>query len=321
MTLDETLGFPPRPEPPVPVGISACLTGEAVRYDGSDAADALPHRELAGIFDFQAICPEVGIGMGVPRPPIRLVGDGDGVRAIGVDDPNLDVTDALDAFGRAQAVRLDGVCGYIFMTRSPSCGLGSVKVRSEVRGAPHRTDGQGLYAASLLAARSGLPAEENECLFDPAVRGGFINRVLAYAHWRRLAADGLTAGRLIEFHSRYKYLLMAHSIGHYRAAGRLLSDLGGGVARIGERYLTCLMAGLAQPAGCSGHANALSHMQGHLKRRLSARETADLVAVIERCRTGTATVGEAAATLRRAIERHPDAYLGAQAYFSAVRWA
>ncbi|MDD9962012.1 MAG: DUF1722 domain-containing protein [Gammaproteobacteria bacterium] len=315
-----TPDFPPRPEPPVPVAISACLTGQAVRYDGSDAADALPDADLAAVFDYEPICPEMGIGMGVPRAPIRLVGEGDGLRAVGAHDPNLDVTDALSAFGRAQAVRLDSICGYIFMTRSPSCGLASVKVRSEVQGEPYRTDGQGLYAASLLAARSGLPAEENERLFDPAVRGGFINRVLTYAHWRQLEAAGLTAGRLIEFHSRYKYLLMAHSIGHYRAAGRLLSDLRGRVAKIGKRYLACLMEGLAQPAGRSGHANALSHMHGHLKRRLTISETADLVAAIERCRTGAAPVGDACAELLHALKRHPDAYLGAQTYFAAVRF-
>lgn len=304
----------------MPVAISACLTGEAVRYDGSDAAGDLPEADLAAVFEYEPICPEVGIGLGVPRPPIRLVEEGGGLRAVGVDDPNLDVTGALSAFGRAQAARLDSVCGYIFMTRSPSCGLASVKVRREVQGVPYRTDGRGLYAASLLAARPGLPAEENERLFDPAVRGGFINRVLTYAHWRRLEADGLTAERLIEFHSRYKYLLMAHSVRHYREAGRLLSDLRGGVAGTGKRYLACLMEGLARLAGSAGHANALSHMQGHLKRRMSADEAADLRCAIDRCRTGAASVAEACERLRCALDRHPDAYLRKQAYFEAVRW-
>ena len=304
----------------MPVAISACLTGEAVRYDGTDAAADLPAADLAAVFEYEAICPEVGIGLGVPRPPIRLVGEGGGLRAVGVDDPNLDVTGALSAFGRAQAARLDGVCGYIFMTRSPSCGLASVKVRSDVQGAPYRTDGRGLYAASLLAARPGLPAEENERLFDPAVRGAFVSRVLTYAHWRRLEADGLTAERLIEFHSRYKYLLMAHSVRHYREAGRLLSDLRDGVAGIGKRYLACLMAGLARPASRAGHANALSHMQGHLKRRLSADEAAGLRCAIDRCRTGAASVAEACEQLRCALNRHPDPYLRKQAYFEAVPW-
>lgn len=304
----------------MPVAISACLTGEAVRYDGTDAAADLPAADLAAAFEYEPICPEVGIGLGVPRPPVRLVGEGGSLRAVGVDDPNLDVTGALSAFGRAQAARLDSVYGYIFMTRSPSCGLASVKVRSHVQGAPYRTDGRGLYAASLLAARPGLPAEENERLFDPAVCGAFVNRVLTYAHWRRLEADGLTAERLIEFHSRYKYLLMAHSVRHYREAGRLLSDLRDGLVEIGERYLACLMEGLARPAGRSGHANALSHMQGHLKRRMSADERADLMAAIEQCRIGNASVADACAVLLRTLKRHPDAYLGAQTYFAAVRW-
>ena len=316
-----TPDFPPRPEPPLPVAISACLTGQAVRYDGSDAAHALPHEDLAGVFDYVAVCPEVGIGMGVPRPPIRLVGEGRELRAVGVDDPGLDLTVALSAFGRRQAVRLKDVCGYIFMARSPSCGLDSVKVRAKVHGEPQRTDGRGVYAASLLAERPSLPAEENERLLDPARRGAFINRTLAYAHWRCLERGGLTAQRLIEFHARYKYLLMAHSVNHYRAAGRMVSDLRSEVAAIGERYLACLMKGLAQPAARAGHANALSHMQGYLKRRMGRSEAESLTRAIERCRTGAVPVAEACAQLLCALERHPNAYLRKQAYFDAVRWA
>ncbi|MCZ0944559.1 MAG: DUF1722 domain-containing protein [Gammaproteobacteria bacterium] len=312
--------FPPRPEPPVPVAISACLTGEAVRYDGSDAADALPHRELAGVFDYAAVCPEVGIGMGVPRPPIRLVGEGGELRAVGVDDPGLDVTDALSAFGRRQAVRLKDVCGYIFMTRSPNCGLDSVKVRAEVRGEPQRLDGQGVYASSWLREWPSLPVEENERLFDPARRGTFINRTLAYAHWRCLEQGGLTAQRLIEFHARYKYLLMAHSVNHYRAAGQMLSDLRAEVKAVGERYLACLMAGLARPADRAGHANALFHMQGYLKRRMGRSEAESLTRAIDGCRTGALPVAEACAQLLCALERHPNAYLRKQAYLDAVRW-
>ena len=315
-----TPDFPPRPEPPVPVAVSACLMGQAVRYDGSDAASALPQRQLAEVFDYVAVCPEVGIGMGVPRPPIRLVGDGGEVRAVGVDDPELDVTDALSAFGGVQAAALADVCGYIFMARSPSCGLDSVKVRAEVRGEPWRTDGRGVYAASVLAHRPGLPAEESERLFDPARRGAFINRTLAYAHWRRLERGGLTAQRLIEFHACHKYLLMAHSARHYRAAGRLLSDLRQGAAALAPDYLACLMDGLAHPATVAGHANALSHMQGHLKRRLDRSETARLTQAIDQCRTGAMPVAEACALLRCALDRHPDPYLTKQAYFEAGRW-
>ena len=315
-----TPDFPPPPQPPVPVAISACLTGEAVRYDGSEAAGALPQRELAEVFEYQPICPEVGIGMGVPRPPIRLVDQGGKLRAVGVEDSGLDVTDALSAFGRRQAARLKDVCGYIFMARSPSCGLGSVKIRAEVDGEPQRQDGRGVYAASLLGERPSLPAEENERLFDPAVRGAFINRALAYAHWRRLERLGLTAQRLIEFHARYKYLLMAHSVVHYRAAGQLLSDMGAGVEAIGQRYLACLMAGLTHPASRAGHANALAHMQGYLKRRMSRSETAGLTQAIEQCRIGALPVADASAHLLRALDRHPNAYLRQQAYFEAVRW-
>ena len=119
--------FPARPEPPLPLGISECLLGSEVRYDGSGARSFFPHRALEGLFSYQGICPEVGIGMGVPRPPIRLVAR-EGIRAVGVADNRQDYTGRLIDFGQAATPRLGDVAGYVFMQNSPSCGLFRVKV-------------------------------------------------------------------------------------------------------------------------------------------------------------------------------------------------
>ena len=218
--------IPRRPDPPLPVAISECLTGAAVRYDGSDARSRFPHEALDGLLSHVPICPEVGIGMGVPRPPIQLVGDPNRPRVLGVENPDIDVTADLEAYARARSGQLRELYGYVFMERSPSCGLYSVPVRG-VGGAPLHSGGRGVYAREVSRRHPRLPMEENGRLFEHAVRESFLARVFAYAHWRRLREAGLTPARLMEFHSRYKYLLMAHSVPHYRQAGRLLGNADG----------------------------------------------------------------------------------------------
>ena len=218
--------LPPRPAPPLPVAVSECLTGSAVRYDGTDAHDSFPHDALEGLLSLVPICPEVGVGMGVPRPPIQLVGDPRAPRVLGVRDSSIDVTEALAAYVHTRSTQLDGVYGYVFMERSPSCGLYSVPVHAVEGDEPPSRTGRGAYASAVLELNPDLPAEENGRLFDAEVRESFLDRVFAYAHWRRLSAgDGrLSPARLMAFHSRYKYLLMAHSVPHYRQAGRLLGN-------------------------------------------------------------------------------------------------
>lgn len=309
---------PQRPKPPLKVAVSACLIGEAVRYDGTDAAAQLPWAALRNLFSFVGICPEVGIGMGTPRPPMRLVEGGNGPRAVLAADPSADFTDALGAFAQAQTPVLDQVFGYIFMERSPSCGLASVKVRRTVASAPLRTDGRGVYARQIVRRHPHLPVEESGRLADPSLRESFFNRVAAYAHWRTLLAAGLQPAHLIDFHARHKYLLMAHSVPHYQRCGVLLSDLRGDWAGIGAQYFGCLMDGLARPATAAGHANALAHMQGYLKRRLDRGETAALAESIDRCRTGEQPVAEVRAALWRLLRRHGVSYLLRQAYFDLV---
>ncbi len=228
----------------------------------------------------------------------------------------MDVTQALAGFAERQTALLDGVSGYVFMERSPSCGLDSVKVRATVRGEPLRCNGRGVYAAAIVKRRPDLPVEESGRLHDAGVRQAFVQRVSAHAHWLCLLGAGLTPQRLLEFHVRYKYLLMAHSVTHYQCAGRLLANLKGGLQAIGESYFICLMAGLSRPTAATGHANALFHMQGYFRGRLSSAERRHLGAAIERCRVGAASVGEARSLMLRLLRRHPHPYLLKQVYLS-----
>jgi uncharacterized protein YbgA (DUF1722 family)/uncharacterized protein YbbK (DUF523 family) len=320
--------FPARPEPPLSIAISECLLGSEVRYDGSGARSSYPHAVLSGLFDYRGICPEVAIGMGTPREPVRLEGDVAAPRVIGVRDPSLDVTEALRAYGRDRAAALDDVVGYVFMKGSPSCGLFRVKVYrvdgDRVAGPPTK-QGRGAYAAAVLEGRPDLPAEENGRLHDPVLRENFVTRVFAYAHWRALERAGLTAGRLVEFHSRYKYLLMAHSVPHYERAGRLLADLKSDLPGKARAYVTLLMEGLSNPAGRRGHANVLSHLQGYFKRRLDGAARQELDGLIHAYRRGELPLLAPITLIKHHLREHPDDYVADQVYldphpgYSALR--
>lgn len=264
-----------RPVAPVTVAISACLAGQFVRYDGTNAVSELPQDALAAALRFKPVCPETGIGMSTPRPPIGLYQDAieqgqkadtTRIRVLQVDDLSRDYTAALTAYAEQQAPQLSQANGYILMKNSPSCGLYTVKVRELDNEAEEpRRDGRGAFAAAISRLLPQLPLEENERLFDAAVRYQFLTRVYAHAHWRRLVAAGVNAKLLLEFHSRYKYLLLAFSQQHYREVGQLLSQLKPFSDVIAQRYFVLLMEGLAVPATREGHVNALQHLQGYLK--------------------------------------------------------
>ncbi|HEY5644828.1 MAG TPA: DUF523 and DUF1722 domain-containing protein [Pseudomonadales bacterium] len=308
--------FPLRPEPPLTLALSDCLLGSEVRYDGSGARSSFPHDALAGLFELRGICPEVGIGMSVPRPPIRLV-DRDGIRAVGIADGQLDYTDALSTFAERQSATLNDVAGYVFMKNSPSCGLFRVKVYQErngaVSGAPGRT-GRGVYAAALARLRPDLPMEETGRLNDAVLRENFVMRTFAYAHWQRVFSDGLSRARLIEFHSRYKYLLLAHSVPAYQQAGRLLSNLKDDLAAKAAQYFSLLMQGLSVPASRGGHANVLAHLQGYLKRELDGDARQELAALISAYRRGEQPLLAPLALLKHHLRRYPDEYVHYQTY-------
>jgi len=205
------------------IAISACLMGVEVRYNGGHKESRLCSRVLSDYFDFVPLCPEVAIGMGTPREPIRLVGDPEQPRAVGTVDASLDVTLPLAEYGERMAAQVDDICGYIFMQNSPSCGLERVKVY-QANGIPHRNGGRGIYAQAFCAQHPNLPVEEAGRLNDPVLRENFLTRVYVYRDWQALLKQGLTRRALTDFHSRCKYLLMAHHPEQYKALGNLLGS-------------------------------------------------------------------------------------------------
>lgn len=295
------------------LGISACLMGAEVRYNGGHKLSRLCSRSLNEHFDFIPVCPEVGIGMPVPREPIRLVGDPQSPRAVGTVDRSRDVTDALAAYAQRMADDLQGISGFIFMQQSPSCGLERVKVYQE--GGRPSEPGRGIFAATFCALHPDLPVEEDGRLNDPVLRENFITRVYAHAEWLRLLQQGLSRRALIAYHSRYKYLLMATDPARYKSLGQLLGNLARhDLAELAPHYFSELMAALKKCATRGTHSNVLQHLSGYLKRTLSSDEKQEMQQLIGQYRAGIVPLVVPLTLLKHHFRRHPDRYIASQAY-------
>ncbi len=300
--------------PKVNVGISSCLLGEEVRFNGGHKRSAVCTEELGKYFQFKSVCPEMGIGLGVPRKPIRLIGDPKQPKAVGVDNPKLDVTESLQAYGQKTLPYLEDICGYIFMKGSPSCGVFRVKVYRE-NGMPNENPGSGIFASVIMENFPLLPVEEAGRLTDPVLKENFINRVFAYQNWQQLKKQGLTINRLIDFHSRYKYTLMAHSSASCIKLGRLLANADKtGIERLGNDYFTLFMQTLARKATRKTNTNVLMHLQGYLKTKLDRKETETLGEVIEQYRLGILPMIVPVTLLKGFFHSHPDSYIEKQAF-------
>jgi uncharacterized protein YbgA (DUF1722 family)/uncharacterized protein YbbK (DUF523 family) len=297
------------------LGISACLMGAEVRYNGGHKQSLLCTQVLTEHFEFITACPEVAIGLGIPRETIRLVGDAEQPQAVGTISADLNVTKELAAYGEQMAVELGDICGYIFMQKSPSCGLERVKVYRE-NGAPVDGGGTGIYAKAFCARHPNLPVEEDGRLNDPVLRENFITRVFAYAAWQALCAQGISRRSLTEFHSRYKYQLMASNPVQYKVLGALLGSMGkrDDVDELAPRYFTELMAALKKCATRGTHTNVLQHLSGYLKQTLSGADKQELQELINQYRQGIVPLVVPLTLLKHHFRQHPDPYVALQVY-------
>lgn len=300
--------------PTIKIGISSCLLGNPVRFNGGHKESRLCSETLAHHFEFVPVCPEVAIGLGTPREPIRLVGDPDSPRAVGTKHPELDVTEALTAYGKRIASELTDVSGYILMQKSPSCGMERVKVY-QANGHPVEGGGSGLFAHALMQARPDLPIEEDGRLNDPVLRENFLTRIFAYAEWQRLLEAGLTRKRLVEFHSRYKYQLMATDPLQYKALGQRVATVGNTpLEAFAPAYFSQLMSALKTTASRGTHSNVLQHLSGYLKRDLEREDKQELQRLIAQYREGIVPLVVPLTLLKHHFRRHPDRYIANQAY-------
>ena len=307
---------PPRPLGTIRIGVSACLLGDQVRYDGGHKRSPFVSEGLRDYFELLPVCPEVAIGLGVPREPIRLVGSPERPRAVGTRDAELDVTDALDAYGRRMASELPDISGYVLKSQSPSCGMERVRVYGNGGGAPTRA-GRGIYAAAFMEAAPLLPVEEEGRLNDPVLRENFIERVYAFRRWQELLAGGLSPERLVDFHTRHKLILMAHGPERMRELGRLVAEAGQRpIEALAQEYGGRFMKALGYRATRRRHTDVLFHLMGFLKRHLESDDKAELVDLIHSYRRGLVPLIVPVTLLRHHFRRHPDPYVDRQLYLS-----
>ena len=231
----------------IKLGISSCLLGQPVRYDGGDKYDANIHDTLGKDFELVPVCPEMAIGLGVPRPPIQLVQVGKVIRVLGVEEPGVDVTEALHAYGKAIADELASLCGYIFKARSPSCGLGDAEIHDESGAVSGRVSGA--FAYSMLNKLPLLPAENEERLLDAKRRENFLVRIHIYHRWQQMLEQGLTVSILGQFHARHEALLAHYSKAAWQRMGRMLVGIDeDSVKVVSCLYMEELMNALKRPA-------------------------------------------------------------------------
>ncbi len=298
------------------LGIGACLAGNEVRYNGQSKAANQYVRQLCEIFDVHSFCPEMTAGLGVPRPPIHLVGEPGAIRVLDVDTHSRDHTDAIADCARQFLASAPQVCGYILVKASPSCGFDRVK-RFNEKGNLVAYDSQGVFAAALAAADPLLPLEDDGRLNDPGLRESFATRACAYHEWKQLRAQGLSAGRLVDFYSRYKYLVMAHHLPSYKALGPLLANAGKrDPEELGEEFIAQLMAALTHRATRRSHSNVLYHMSGYLKRSIGADERQRLKQLIDEYRTGLVPLVVPVTLLQHHLANNPNAYIEQQVFLN-----
>ena len=297
------------------LGVSACLLGQPVRYDGGHKRDGFVADWLGAHFDLLPVCPEVAIGLGVPRQPIRIVQTAAGLRVRGVHDPTLDVTDALDAVAARVTRDTPDLHGYVLKTDSPSCGMARVSTYTEA-GLP-TGHASGAYAAGLLTRLPLLPVEQDSGLHNPALRSNFIERVFAYARWRTLTAGDVSGAALIDFHSRHKYQLLAHNQAAYRRLGPLVARAGRHpTTALLDNYGSQFMAALARLASVGNHVNVLQHLAGYVKDRLDHGDRTELQCAIDDFQHHRAPLLVPINLLRHHLHRNPQPWAAQQTYLN-----
>lgn len=276
----------PSSEPLLRVGVSSCLLGEEVRWNGGHKRDSYLLGTLAEYVEWVPVCPEVEIGLGTPREPIRLV-DQDGQLLLVGSDSGSDHTQPMVDWSRRYMLGLPelNLHGYILKKDSPSCGLFRVKVYGE--GPIPERSGQGLFARELVQAFPLLPVEEEGRLNDPALRENFIRRLFTYRRWVELLEADPSPSGLIAFHSAHKLTMLAQSPEHYKRMGQLVARAG--VLpwdELSAQYGELLMTGMSQASSRGKHVNVMQHLMGFVKDQIDGDDKSELLSLMRDYQAG-----------------------------------
>lgn len=298
----------------IKIGISACLLGEKVRFDGGHKRDGFINETLSQFVQFVPVCPEVDIGLGTPRESLRLVREGDRVRMI-APKSGADHTTAMERHSRKKAKQLgeENLCGYIFKKDSPTCGVQRVRLYDH-NGVPSKS-GRGLFADAMMSRHPLIPVEEEGRLRDPRLRENFFERVFAYWRMKKLFDSRWRVGDLVRFHASEKLLLMAHDPKAHRLLGRIVAGAKGRPRReLVTEYRTSFSDILKKLATIRKHCNVLHHVLGYFKKLLTSEDRREILDVIEDFRYGHVPLVVPVTLLRHHVRCHEVTYLSDQSY-------
>lgn len=299
---------------PIKLGISTCLLGQNVRYDGGHKHDRFLTGTLGQFVEYVPVCPEVECGMGIPRESLRLVGDIESPRLL-TTKTGKDFTGQMKdwATGRLQALEVENLCGFIFKSDSPSSGMERVKVYPE-SGMPVKK-GSGIFARMFMDHFPLIPVEEEGRLHDPKLRENFIERIFTLKRWRQVCSENRTLGGLVEFHTVHKLLILAHSPEHYRKLGKIVAE--GKITPLQtlfDTYAGMLMAALKIKTTPQKNANVLQHAMGYFKKQLSAEEKQELLEIIHQYQSSLIPLIVPVTVINHYVRKYREPYLVAQYY-------
>jgi uncharacterized protein YbgA (DUF1722 family)/uncharacterized protein YbbK (DUF523 family) len=298
----------------IKLGISACLLGDKVRFDGGHKLDRFITETLGQFVEFVPVCPEVECGLGIPREAMHLVANPDGPHLVTVRT-QLDYTERLLAWALKRVVELEqeDLCGFIFKRDSPSSGMERVKIYSG-KGVAAKT-GVGLFAREFMQHFPLLPVEEEGRLHDPGLRENFLERLFSLKRWRDTLALGPKPGHLVDFHTRHKLLIMSHSPKHYELLGKLVAQIKGmPLPELYGQYQTQLMEALRLKTTIKKNVNVLLHVMGYFKKNLSPAEKEELLEIIDEYRHGYIPLIVPVTLLNHYVHKYEQSYLKDQYY-------
>ena len=304
-------------EKKIKIGVSSCLLGEKVRWNGDHKKDHYVSGVLANYFEYVSVCPEMEVGMGVPRETVALYGNLEKSRMIS-KKTQTDWTRPMKNYikDRLKSLTHDDLCGYIFKSKSPSCGLGRIPVYSEF-GSNKVRHGSGMFAQAFTKAFPIVPTEDEGRLNDPRIRENFIVKVFSFYRLQDLFKQKFSLGSLVKFHTQQKFLLLAHSRKHYDNLGQLVAKPKSmGIEILKIKYGEIFMKALTFKATPKKNTDVLLHMMGFLKKILSKEEKKDILSVIEDYKKQLLPLIVPVTLIRHHVNKNKIEYLMGQAYIN-----
>lgn len=301
---------------PIKIGISSCLLGNMVRYDGNHSHDPFLTQTLGLFTEYIPVCPEVECGMSIPREAIRLVGDPENPRLVS-NENNIDKTEAMKTWaeGKLKALEKDNLCGFIFKSKSPSCGLYRIKVYGG-KGGFSKT-GTGIFARAFTEKFPRVPVEESGRLQDPKLRENFIENIFSLQRWRDLIEKNKTLGGLVDFHSKNKLLILSHSQEHYRNLGKLVGQgKSQDLHTLFDNYEEILLKALNLKTTLKKNINVLHHILGYFKNNLTSPEKEELLTIVDQYRSEYVPLIVPITLIKHYVMKYPHPWLETQTYLN-----